>query len=195
MNGIEKITARIIADAEAEAAAARADGEAKCSQIRADYGKKAQDEYWRTVRAGVKDCEARVQRLGRTAEMEAKKSVLALKQDMVSRAFDSALERVLAMPEDGYAAFLAKLCASAASSGTEEIVLSERDAHLGGKVAQLANDALGGRGHLTYKGAVRAMPGGAILRDGDIEINSSLDTLLTQYRYELSSQVAEVLFG
>ena len=97
MNGIEKITARIIADAEAEAAAARADAEAKCSQIRADYDKKAQDEYWRTVRAGVKDCEARVQRLGRTAEMEAKKSVLALKQDMVSRAFDSALERVLAM--------------------------------------------------------------------------------------------------
>ena len=71
--------------------------------------KKAQDEYWRTVRAGVKDCEARVQRLGRTAEMEAKKSVLALKQDMVSRAFDSALERVLAMPEDGYDDSYAKL--------------------------------------------------------------------------------------
>ena len=45
MNGIEKITARIIADAEAEAAAARADAEAKCSQIRADYDKYAQEEY------------------------------------------------------------------------------------------------------------------------------------------------------
>ena len=196
MNGIEKITARIIADAEAEAAAARADAEAKCSQIRADYDKKAQDEYWRTVRAGVKDCEARVQRLGRTAEMEAKKSVLALKQDMVSRAFDSALERVLAMPEDGYAAFPRKavcLCRLERDGGDSPL-RARRASRRQGRAAR-ERRARRGAGHLTYKGAVRAMPGGAILRDGDIEINSSLDTLLTQYRYELSSQVAEVLFG
>ena len=46
-----------------------------------------------------------------------------------------------------------------------------------------------------YKGAVRDIPGGVILREGDIEINSSLDTLISQYRYQLASQVAEVLFG
>lgn len=195
MNGIEKITARIIADAEAEAAAVRADASARCEQVRGDYDKKAQDEYWRIVRSGVKDCEARVQRLGRTAEMEAKKSVLTLKQDMVSEAFDKAAADVLAMPEEKYAVLLASLAVKASESGAEEIVLSERDSHLGETVAKLANKALGERGKLVYKGAVRDIPGGVILREGDIEINSSLDTLISQYRYQLASQVAEVLFG
>ena len=58
MNGIEKITARIRADAEAE-----------CAAIRAENERAAQEEYWRLVREGVKDTEQRVQRLGRTARL------------------------------------------------------------------------------------------------------------------------------
>ena len=76
MNGIEKITARIRADAEAECAAIRAESEERCAAIRAENERAAQEEYWRLVREGVKDTEQRVQRLGRTARLEAKKSVL-----------------------------------------------------------------------------------------------------------------------
>ena len=54
MTGIEKITGRIEADARAEAAAITAEANAKCAEIRAEYDKKAQDEYWTRVRAGVK---------------------------------------------------------------------------------------------------------------------------------------------
>lgn len=193
MNGIEKITARILADAQAEADAVKADAEAKCAQIRGEYDKKAQDEYWRIVRAGVADCEARVQRLGRTAEMEAKKSILALKQDMVSEAFEKATGQVRAMPEEKYVAFLAALAAKAAGSKSEEIVLAQRDAALGEKIAQEANRLCGGKLH--YDGATRDMLGGVVLRDGDIEVNCSIETLVAQYRYELATQVAEVMFG
>ena len=42
----------------------------------AENERAAQEEYWRLVREGVKDTEQRVQRLGRTARLEAKKSVL-----------------------------------------------------------------------------------------------------------------------
>ena len=80
MNGIEKITARIRADAEAECAAIRAESEERCAAIRAENERAAQEEYWRLVREGVKDTEQRVQRLGRTARLEAKKSVLSMKQ-------------------------------------------------------------------------------------------------------------------
>ena len=76
MNGIEKITARIRADAEAECAAIRAESEERCAAIRAENERAAQEEYWRLVREGVKDTEQRVQRLGRTARLEAKKSEL-----------------------------------------------------------------------------------------------------------------------
>ena len=55
MNGIEKITARITAEAEAECQAIRAESDKKCAEIRAENDKKAQEEYWRLVREGVKD--------------------------------------------------------------------------------------------------------------------------------------------
>mgnify|MGYP000562172354 CR=1 FL=1 len=77
MNGIEKITGRIEADAQEQAKAIAAEAEARCAEIRADYDKQAQDQYWARVRDGVKACEDRVQRMGRLAEMEARKSVLA----------------------------------------------------------------------------------------------------------------------
>ena len=113
MNGIEKITGRIEADAQEQAKTIAAEAEAKCAEIRADYDKQAQDQYWARVRDGVKACEDRVQRMGRLAEMEARKSVLALKQEMVDAAFAAALERICTMPQADYVAYLAKLAAQA----------------------------------------------------------------------------------
>ena len=107
MNGIEKITGRIEADAREQASAITADAEAKCAEIRAGYDKQAQDQYWARVRDGVKTCEDRVQRMGRLAEMEARKSILALKQEMVDAAFAAALERICTMPQADYVAYLA----------------------------------------------------------------------------------------
>ena len=49
MNGIEKITARIRADAEAECAAIRAESEARCAEIRAENERLAQEQYWKLV--------------------------------------------------------------------------------------------------------------------------------------------------
>ena len=47
MNGIEKISARILADAETEAAAIRAQAEEKAAQIRADYDRRIELEQQR----------------------------------------------------------------------------------------------------------------------------------------------------
>ena len=113
MNGIEKITARIRADAEAECAAIRAESEERCAAIRAENERAAQEEYWRLVREGVKDTEQRVQRLGRTARLEAKKSVLNMKQEAVSRAFELARQKLAGLPEQDYVAFLAREAAEA----------------------------------------------------------------------------------
>ena len=47
MNGIEKISARILADAETEAAAIRAQAEEKAAQIRTDYDRRIESEQQR----------------------------------------------------------------------------------------------------------------------------------------------------
>lgn len=199
MNGIEKIKARIEADAKAEAEAILAQAAGECKAIRAEYEEKAKDEYWRVVQAGVREAEQRVQRLERTAKLEAKKSILSMKQEVVSEAFELARKKLLSLPEDEYISFLARQCAKAAFTGQEEILMNERErARLGARVVKAANELLRKRGlpaQLTLGDETRPISGGLFLKQGDIEVNCTVDTLLDLSRGELASQVAEVLFS
>ena len=122
MKGIDKITSRIIADAEAECRDVKRESDERCAAVRAENEKRAQDEYWRLVREGVKDTEQRVQRMDRTARLEAKKSVLNMKQEAVSRAFDLAKDKIAELPERDYGAFLARVAAEGAITGQEEVI-------------------------------------------------------------------------
>ena len=159
----------------------------------------AQEEYWRLVREGVKDTEQRVQRLGRTARLEAKKSVLNMKQEAVSRAFE------LAQREAGRTAG-ARLHSLPRPRGRRGRhngpggghPLCEQDrAGCGAKAVKAANELLAKRGLdgcLTLSDETRPMTGGLILKQGDIEVNCTVDTLLDLSRSELAARVAEVLF-
>ena len=198
MKGIDKITSRILADAEAECAAVRAESDRHCEAIRAENEKRAQDEYWRLVREGVKDTEQRVQRMDRTARLEAKKSVLNMKQEAVSRAFDLAKDKIAELPERDYIGFLAREAAGAAITGQEEVIFCERDRKsVGAKAVKAANELLAAKGMpglLTLSDATRDMAGGLMLKQGDIEVNCTVDTLLDLTRDELAARVADVLF-
>ena len=182
-----------------QASAITADADAKCCEIRAGYDKQAQDQYWARVRDGVKTCEDRVQRMGRLAEMEARKSILALKQEMVDAAFAAALERICTMPQADYVAYLAKLAAQAATTGTEALVFNAKDqAACGQAVADAANALLAQQGkqaRLTVSPATRDLRAGFVLQQGDIEVNCAVETIAELCRSDLAAQVAEVLFG
>lgn len=197
--GIDKITDRIEADARAAAASIQAEADAKCAALRAENEKKAQDAYWTSVRSGVKECEDRVDRMGRMAEMEARKSTLQLKQTMVSEAFDRAVEKICTLPQDEYVSVMAGLAARASVSGTEEILFSADDrGRCGSAVAEAANKILAGSGRpakLTLGQETRDIRAGFVLKEGDVEINCAVEILAQLCRNELAAQVAEVLFS
>lgn len=199
MNGIEKITAKLESEARAEIEAINAEAAAKCEEIKKEYEKKAQDEYWKRVQEGTKSVENRVERMASAADMEAKKSILAFKQEMVSKAFDRAVQNISEMPREEYIAFLAGQTAKAASTGEEELIFNARDRkEFGADAAKAANALLkkkGLAGGLTVSDETREIPGGLIVKQGDIEVNCSVDILVQLYRNELASQVAEILFA
>ena len=120
MKGTEKIIAHIRSDAKEQADAILAQAEQQCASIRADYEKQAKELYREKIRAGTADCQDRVDSMDRIARMEAKKGILALKQQMVSESFDKACDMIINLPKEQYAAFLARLAAkaSATSSGS-----------------------------------------------------------------------------
>ena len=198
MNGIEKITARIQADAQRDADAVTAEAAERCKEMRLEYDQKAQDAYWLLVRAGVKDCEERVKRLGSAAALEAKKSVLGLKQEMVAEVFDRAVEMLLELPKKEYVDLLAGIAAKAAGNGFEELVFNSKDQRaVGEMVAKAANELLkerGNYGKLTVSELTRDIKGGVIVKQGDIETNCSIEAMVGQYKSELSAPVAAALF-
>ena len=195
MKGTEKIIAHIQADAAAQADAILAQAEQQCAEIREGYERKAKDAYAEKIRAGVKANQDRLESMERLAKMEGRKAILALKQDMVSESFDRAVGQLVNLPEDQYAALLARLAAQASVTGDEQIVLNARDrAAVGEKVAAAANERLGG-GKLTLSDETGDFKGGLILRRGNIEANCTAELLVDLCRDEMAAELAGVLFG
>jgi len=199
MDGINKITERIAAETREEIAALQSETAEKCRGIKDAYNNTAQEEYWNLIRKGTKEVEIQVSRLTSTAAMEAKKSVLAMKQETIARVFEETVSRLCTMPEERYVDFLAKQAALAASTGLEEIVFSAKDkAGCAKAVTKAANELLKKRGllpKLTISEKTGSFRGGLMVKQGDIEVNCTVEKLVELIKGELASQVAEMLFA
>lgn len=143
MKGIEKLTARIEADAQAEAAEILRAAQEKAAEIRSGYEAQAKAEAEAAAQSREKAAQQRLERLEGAAEMEAKTKLLAAKQACIDEAFAKAKEQLLTMPEADYVELLAKLAVRSAVTGQEELVFNDRDrAAVGSKVVARANQLL-----------------------------------------------------
>ena len=195
MKGTEKIIAHIRSDAKSQADAILAKAGEQAAQIRAEYDKQAAQVYAEKVRAGTKACQDQMDSVQRIANMEAKKSLLGVKQEMVSKAFEKAQALLTDLPEEQYVEFLAKLAARASVTGDEEIVLNARDrAAVGEAVVKAANGKLDG-GRLSLSGRVGDIAGGLLLRRGNVEANCTAELLVELCRGEMSAEIADMLFA
>lgn len=199
MEGINKITERIAAEAREEIASIQAETAEKCRAIKDEYNQKAQEEYWKRIREGAKEYEAYGQRLSGAAAMETKKSILAMKQETISHVFDKAIENLCNMPEQQYVEFLARQAANAAITGLEELVFNARDkASCSKSVIKSSNELLKKRGllpKLTVSEVTGSFKGGLLVKQGDIEVNCTVEKLVELSKSELTAQVAGVLFA
>jgi V/A-type H+-transporting ATPase subunit E len=198
MTGIEKIKERILSDARGEIA--RIEQEAKvCSgEIAASGETAAKEEYWKLFKKGTDDAEIRSERLASVAQLEAKKQVLTVKQELIAAAFEYAVQTMLNMPEEKNIDFLASLAVRASRTGKEEVIFpADTREKIGEKVVMKANSMLttsGKRAELRLSEDTRGIRGGLILRDGSIEMNCSIDALVDNVRNSITGDVASILF-
>ena len=205
MNGIEKITGQIDADVQKEIDAALDQARARAQEIEDRYASQAQTQAEAIRRKGEQDAALRQERLVDVAKLEARKTILAAKQELVGQAFDLALKKLLELPDQEYISLLAKLAVSASRTGREQVILSQKDRSRYGKQAvTMANDMLAKKagpraaqtdGMLTLAEESRPMAGGLILRDGKVETNCSFEVLIHLQRDALSAEVARALFA
>lgn len=199
MNGIEKISARILADAESEAAAIRAQAEEKAAQIRADYDRRIESEQQRLAAEAQAEADKQLERDQGAARMAARRQLLETKQTLVDAAFRQAEQQLLSLPAEEYTKLCAQLAAQASASGSEELIFCAEDRErVGQAVAELANEMLrkaGKTAGLTLCDETRPMRGGVVLKDGLVETNCSIGTMVSGLRPALSGKVAACLFG
>ena len=142
MNGIEKITAKISQDAEADIARLNEQTEAQIQEIRAQAQAQADKLSAELDARGRRAADERRERLKSAAGMEKRKLTLAAKQEVLSEAFDLALEKLCSMPEDQYIALLTGLVLEASSTGKEQLAFAEKDRTVGRRVVSAANEAM-----------------------------------------------------
>ena len=143
MEGIEKITAKLEQDAQAEIGRLMAEADQKIQAIRANAAAQAQQEANEIVEKGRMAASERLERLSSASQMERRKLELAAKQEVLGEAFALALEKLCTLPEQEYIALLTRLALEASSSGKEQLILSQKDrAAVGKQVVMAVNDAL-----------------------------------------------------
>ena len=193
MNGIEKLIQQI--DAEAQSDAIQAKAAAEAAEVKAQYAQRAERESQDILDRGRKAAAEREERLAGVAQLERRKTLLAVKQEMLDQAFEKALEELQNLPEKEYVDLVSRLVAQAAKTGKEEVIFSQKDRPRYGKaVVTRANEALGEKGRLTLSAQTRPIQGGFILSDGEVEVNGTFDTLVRLQRRELDGPVAKLLF-
>ena len=193
MNGIEKITQRIEADAQAEIDRILSEAREEADQITGRYKAQAEAEAASLAARNKKTAAEREERLVSVAQMEARKVQLAAKQEMVEKAYDLALEKLCAMPDAQYTEVLAGLLVQASSNGREEAIFSPEDRERVGKAAVDKANAASGK-QLKLSQETRPLKGGFVLRDENIEVNCTFDTLVRLEKAETTGAVVKKLF-
>ena len=184
---IEKITARILQEAKDEAASLVSAAEKEVSDRLAEANAQAMDIAAKSNAKAKEDAETIKERKKSVAELEARKMILAAKQEMIEKSFGEAVKDLAAMPEPKYLDFLAEQL-----SGYEkgELILSAKDqAAIGEKLAARLPEGI------TLSKETADIAGGFILRDGQVSVNGSLEAILENVKKDITAQIAVVLFS
>ena len=194
MNGIEKITQRIASDAQAEVDRILGDARDEAGRIAANYRAQADAEAAELAAKNEKAAAEREERLVSAAQMEARKVQLAAKQEMVEKAYIQALDKLCALPEEQYVAILADLLVKASSNGKEKAVFSPNDRERVGEAAVAKANELSGK-QLRLSEETQPIRGGFILKDKNVEVNCTFETLVRLQKAETAGAVAQKLFA
>ena len=185
---IEKITSKIVGDAEEKKKAVLAEANAKADEILTAARKEADEFVASETARGQQMKETLIERHGSVAAIDCRKLVLRQKQELLEACFAQAVTALGQLPEDEYVDFLVGL---GKTTGEKEgaLIFNERDkAAVGAKVCE----KLGGT--FTVAEETRAMAGGFILQAGKVYINNTVEALVAMHQEEMNSEIAGKLF-
>lgn len=222
MMGLNKITDRILADAQAEADRILAEAEADCNRRRAEYEAEAEKIRDTLTADAERDAKDLIARAKASAATQKRNILLQRKSELMDSVFVTTLENVLSMETEPYTTLLIGLLTAClweqirseqenlALYGEEdalapdqyEVLMNARDRErCGAAVIEGACKRLAGKvleeklALVTLSDSTVSIDGGFVLRCGSMEMNCSLSLLFAQLREEMETEVGQALFA
>ena len=186
MNDGKIIIDKIIAEAEEAAKATLARGQKEVDAIL----KAAQDKVDKEMDVFDRNAQAEAEKAASKeisgAEMQAKKTILEAKQNILAEVIAEAEKRLLSLEDAEYAKVIGGMLERLDKSlGTEIIVSAKDNSRLAAVVAE--------KGFVLSE-KTADISGGFIVKNGDIEYNYSFESIITVEKEEIQQIAAKILF-
>lgn len=197
MADIENITKYIIEDAQKEAAELLKAAEEQCKEIVEQNKKNIEKLKDSMKKAAELEGKKRAEYILSSYTVEERKARLKAKQEVISNAFDKAMEILQHLSKEQYLQFIEETLSDIDLSGDEELLLSINDKEkLGEDFEEKINSFLKSQGkkNLTVEYSPEEFTGYRLSGD-NIEINYTLQALINNLRVDMETEIAEILFS
>jgi len=193
----EQVVQKILSEARSEAdkIKAQANEEAAAQQ---DQLASELVEFQKETDQKAKDAaEDKIERMLASARMETKKDLLAAKVSLLDEVFQKVREQIKKLPKDKYQELIVSLMKKAVESGDEEVLISAGEDRIDNELIKQINAKPGPdiKGNLKLATDTADIDGGFILRRGNIQVNVSVEVLISQARQDLETELSQELFG
>ena len=220
MTGLEKVTGKIIADAEADARVILDRAEAECAAVKEKYAAATEAELEKLREENDRECQSLIIRARSSAAMAKRNALLEARAALLDEAYAMAERQIKNMNPEQYLDLLQKMLRSALknqlageeesmrlygediSPAVYEVILNSRARDTYGETLLPAfKTGYGARlpetAHAKLRMAAETAPidGGLVLRCGPVETNCSLAMLMAENRRETEARVSRILFG
>ena len=196
MSGIENITREILQEAEESAASELQEARTKAEEVVEKAREEANELSKKAHLKADADAKAFVERAEAEAESYSKRAVLLAKSEIIKNVLSKAKEKFLSAAPADYFAKLLSLIEKSAMKGDGEIILSQSDkARIPSDFAAKADAAAKkAGGSLKLSSETADISGGFILRYGGIDINSSVDAIMSDRETEFEDAIRQTLW-
>jgi V/A-type H+-transporting ATPase subunit E len=220
MTGLEKVTGKIIADAEADARVILDRAEAECAAVKEKYAAATEAELEKLREENDRECQSLIIRARSSAAMAKRNALLEARAALLDEAYALAERQIKNLNPEQYLDLLQKMLRSALknqlageeesmrlygediSPAVYEVILNSRDRDAYGETLLPAfrtgyGAKLPETAHAKLRMAAETAPidGGLVLRCGPVETNCSLAMLMAENRRETEAKVSRILFG
>ncbi|MDY2960180.1 MAG: V-type ATP synthase subunit E [Hornefia sp.] len=191
--GVEKITSRILFEAENIAENTIEEAEKKCESILEEAEASAKKILENAEKDSKTEKKNILERGKSVADIDGRKLVLEQKQKYIKTCFDKASEKIVSMDKGKYTDFLVDIVKDGGCT-FGEVILNAKDAKsIGDKLIERLNGEIeGGEFRLSQESS--RIKGGLLVKSGSVYMNGSLETMIDEKYSDLAAEVAATLF-